>query len=175
LRGHRLERPRKQRVVGLLAGRPRHFLDVAHHVGRQAGVLVDLHRGREIGERFHPGPAIDVERVDGGVLAELLDDRARHIGPLLQHRALDGGHERRGQAPRGDLVLLDQQGGLALDGEDRRNAEPDDEHDDDQKADLERERRPEHAASAQRRAAFAMAPSSTIANTANEHTVGDVA
>src|SRR5207302_548594 len=146
LGGHRLDRPGEERIVDLLAGRPRHLPDVAHDVGRQPGVLVDLHGRAEVGEGFDARAPIDVEGVHRRVLPQLLDHCARDVGALLEHRPLDGGYEGGREPSRRDLVLLDQQSGLALDGEEGGHAEADDEYDDDEEHDLQRERRAEHGA-----------------------------
>src|SRR4030095_9403654 len=118
--------------------------DVVHHVLGQAGVLVHLHRGRHIGERLHAGPTEHGQAFDRSGGLQLLEHRTGDVGPLLEHGALDAGHQGRGEPPRRDLALLHEQRRFALDRQDGGGAEADNEDDDDEDRDLEREARPDH-------------------------------
>ena len=156
LGGQGLQGPGEERARHRRAGRPLHLRDVLHDVVREPGGTGDFGDGREVGERLDAVAAIDHQRFERGrvgdrvgpQLAELLDEAAGDVGPLLQHRGFDAGHDRLGEPSDRLLVLLDQCRRLALDRHDRRDAEPDDQDRHDQQGDLERQPGPEHHARA---------------------------
>ena len=116
LGGQGLQGPGEERARHRRAGRPLHLRDVLHDVVREPGGTGDFGDGREVGERLDAVATIDHQRFERGrvgdrvgpQVAELLDETAGDVGPLLQHRGLDAGHDRLGEPSDRLLVLLDE-------------------------------------------------------------------
>ncbi|HEU5321960.1 MAG TPA: hypothetical protein VFX28_14230 [Methylomirabilota bacterium] len=133
----RLHGPREERPAHRRPRRPRHPGDGGQHAGGEPGRAVDLNGRREVGEGLHPVAPVDRELLHGRGGAQLLDDHAGDVGPLLEHGALDARHEGGRQAPRGHLLLLHEQLGLALQRHHGGGAEADDEDGDDEQGELD--------------------------------------
>ena len=136
-----------ERVDGLLeersrhdgAGGARHLLDARRHPLGQLRLLRDGLQGLQVREGLDTVVPVDGEALHGRGALHLLDEPARDVGALLEHGALDAGDESHGQPPRRPLALLDEEVGLALDGEDGRDPEAHDEDDHDEHGDLDGE------------------------------------
>ena len=148
----RLQGPREQRTGHGRPGRALHLGDVLHDFVGEAGRAGDLFGCRHVGERLDPVAPVDrqvLERralggLGGAQLPKLLDQAASDVWALLEHRRLDARDHSLGEAPHSLLVLLEQRRRLALDRNDRRHPEADDQDRHDQQGDLDREPRPEH-------------------------------
>ena len=144
LRLHRLDGAGEERARHRAARLAAHLLDGRDHVLGQLRLLAHLAQRLEVGEGLDAVAPEHGEAFHGRRALEVLDQPPRDVRPLLEHGRLDAGHDRRDEAARGHLALLDEEVALALDGEHGGRAEADDQHDHDEQRDLGREAEPEH-------------------------------